>query len=56
MTKLEQIVAQIERGELDIDQLSAKLKEAKELIAFCKKRLYQVDEEVKKLLEADKEG
>ncbi len=54
MNKLEQIVSQVESSELDIDQLSAKLKEAKELIAFCKKRLYQVDEEVKKLLEEDK--
>ena len=56
MMNLEQIVSQIEKNELDIDQLSTKLKEAKELIAFCKKILYQVDNEVKKLLEPDKEG
>ena len=56
MIKLEQIVSQIEKNELDIDQLGTKLKEAKELIDFCKKILYQVDNEVKKLLEPDKEG
>ena len=56
MMNLEQIVSQIEKNELDIDQLSTKLKEANELIAFCKKILYQVDNEVKKLLEPDKEG
>ncbi len=55
MAKLEQIVAQIESGELNIDRLSAKLKEAKELIDFCRRRLYQVDNEIKKLLETDKE-
>lgn len=55
MAKLEQIVSQIENSELDIDQLSIKLKEAQGLVAFCKKKLYQVDNEVKKLLEADKE-
>ena len=56
MMNLEQIVSQIEKNELDIDQLSTKLKEANELIAFSKKILYQVDNEVKKLLEPDKEG
>ena len=56
MMNLEQIVSQIEKNELEIDQLSNKLKEAQELISFCKKILYQVDNEVKKLLEPDKEG
>lgn len=55
VAKLEQIVSQMENGELDIDRLGAKLKEAQELVAFCRKKLYQVDEEVKKLLEADGE-
>ena len=29
------------------------LKEAKELIAFCKERLYKVDQSVKEILEDD---
>ena len=53
--KLEQIVAQIERNDLDIDSLAEKLKEAKSLVEFCKKRLFEVDEEVKKLLQTDDE-
>ena len=55
MKRLEAIVEQIENGELDIDRLSANLKEAKQLVAFCKKRLFEVDSEVKELLQADTE-
>lgn len=50
MSKLEDIVAQIENNELDIDQLGEKLKEAQKLIAFCKDKLYKADEEIKKIL------
>jgi exodeoxyribonuclease VII small subunit len=49
--ELDAIVTRIENNQLDIDQLTAQLKRAKELIAFCKEILYKTDEEVKKLLE-----
>lgn len=49
--RLEVIVAQIESGNLDIDKLGEKLKEAQQLIALCKERLYKTDEEIKKILE-----
>lgn len=55
MKKLEEIVGQIESDELDIDSLSAKLKEAKGLMAYCKDRLFKADEEIRKLLDADGE-
>ncbi len=51
MDKLEEIVAQIENNELDIDQLGEKLKEAQKLITFCKNKLYKADGEIKKILE-----
>lgn len=51
MKKLETIVAKIEGGELDIDQLGESLKEAQRLIKFCKDKLYKADEEIKKMLE-----
>ncbi|MCQ2238299.1 MAG: exodeoxyribonuclease VII small subunit [Bacteroidaceae bacterium] len=51
MKELEQIVAQLEDNSLDIDQLSEKVKKAQQLIAFCRERLTQTDEEVKKLLQ-----
>ena len=37
--RLEQIVQQIEAGTLSLDDLSAKVKEATELVKICKKRL-----------------
>lgn len=50
--RLEQIVNQIESNELDIDQLSSSLKEAQELLAFCKEKLYTTDAEIRKMLDA----
>ena len=49
--KLRRIVAEIERGDLDVDLLSDKVKEATRLIKLCKEKLYKADEEVKKVLE-----
>ena len=48
--KLRKIVADIESGELDVDILSEKVKEATKLIKLCKEKLYKVDEDVKKVL------
>ncbi len=49
--KLRVIVESIESGELDIDVLSEKVKDATRLIKFCKEKLYKADAEVKKILE-----
>ena len=49
--KLRKIVAEIENGDLDVDILSEKVKEATRLIKLCKEKRYKVDEEVKKVLE-----
>ncbi len=51
MQRLETIVAKINDGSLDIDTLTTQLKEAKQLIAFCKTKLTKVEGEVKKILE-----
>lgn len=48
--ELETIVSQIEKNELDIDQLTERLKEAKELVKLCKDKLYKTDEEIKAIL------
>lgn len=56
MKKLEAIVAKVEGGDLDIDQLGENLKEAKKLIKFCKDKLYKADAEIKKMLEEDRNG
>ena len=49
--ELETIVSQIEKNELDIDQLTERLKEAQKLIKFCKDKLYKTDEKIKTMLE-----
>lgn len=49
--KLRQIVAAIEKDELDVDLLSEKVKEASCLIKLCKEKLYKVDADVQKVLE-----
>lgn len=51
MKRLEEIVGKMENNELDIDSLGEQLKEAKKLIAFCRSKLYQAEEVIKKMLE-----
>lgn len=53
MKRLEEIVGQIEGGKLDIDMISERLKEAQTLIKFCKDKLYETDEEIRKILETE---
>lgn len=48
--ELEQILNQIETGELDIDQLSEKLKRASILLKNCKNKLKQTETEVEKII------
>ncbi|MBO7661507.1 MAG: exodeoxyribonuclease VII small subunit [Bacteroidaceae bacterium] len=51
MQRREEIVAKIESGEMDIDSLTDNLKEAKELVNFCKEKLTKVENEVKTILD-----
>lgn len=51
MTRLETIVRGFEQNTLELDQLTAQLAEAQELIKFCNAKLQQVETDVKKLLE-----
>ena len=46
--RLEEIVHQIEENNQDIDKLCDLVKEAKELLAFCKNKLFDVENKVKK--------
>ena len=46
--KLRKIVAEIENGDLDVDILSEKVKEATRLIKLCKEKLYKVMRKLKK--------
>jgi exodeoxyribonuclease VII small subunit len=50
VARLEEIVRKIEGNEYDIDAMSEVVKEAKDLVKFCRDKLYKTDEEIKKLL------
>ncbi len=51
ITELDEIVTEIESGEVDVDVLTAKVKRASELIKFCKDNLRDTQKEVNKVLE-----
>ena len=53
MTQLEALAAQMEKGELGIDELSQRLKEAQRLIKFCRQKLLNVEKEINDILEQD---
>jgi len=50
LTELEDIINEIESEEINVDILAEKVKRASYLIKFCKGRLRNTEEEVKKVL------
>jgi exodeoxyribonuclease VII small subunit len=48
--ELQQIVSQIEEGEISIDELSEKVKRAAWLIRICKAKLTSTEEDVNQVL------
>ena len=53
MTQLEALAAQMEKGELGIDELSQRLKEAQRLSKFCRQKRLNVEKEIDDILEQD---
>ena len=51
LDRLEEIMGKIQSGRIDIDELSGLLKEAQQLVKFCRDKIYKVDEEIKALTE-----
>jgi exodeoxyribonuclease VII small subunit len=45
--KLEELVAQLEEGDIQLDQLTTKVKQANELIAVCETKLRSIENDVK---------
>lgn len=48
--RLKEIVSQMEADEVTVDQISKYLKEAVELLAVCKERLYTTEKDVENIL------
>lgn len=49
--ELQDIITDIEDGEIGVDVLSEKVKRAAELIAFCKQKLATTESDVQKILD-----
>jgi exodeoxyribonuclease VII small subunit len=54
--ELQNIVADIEEGEISVDELSIKVKRAAELIKICKHKLTSTEEDVNQILKELEEG
>jgi len=50
--ELQNIVSEIEKGDVNVDDLAVKIKRASELINICKAKLTDSEEEVQRLLNA----
>lgn len=50
LKELELIVSRMENNEVSIDEMTAQLKRAQQLIKLCRDRLTKTDEEIKKML------
>lgn len=49
--RLEEIIERIENEEIDVDELSEKVREAVGLIAACKEKIEKAEMEVKKVVD-----
>jgi exodeoxyribonuclease VII small subunit len=47
---IDEILEQIETGELDVDELAARVKQATELLKLCKSKLFNTTKEIDKVL------
>jgi exodeoxyribonuclease VII small subunit len=50
IAEIEEILSQIENNELDVDELSEKVKRVSSLINMCKEKLKNTEEEIEKIL------
>ena len=50
IAEIEDILQQIENDELDVDQLSDKVKRLSSLVSFCREKLHNTELEIEKIL------
>lgn len=56
MERVQAILASLQSENTDIDTLAERVKEASELIAFCRTKLRKAEQEVGKILEPEQGG
>ena len=50
ITEIEEILRQLENNELDVDELSEKVKRVSLLVTLCKEKLHNTEHEIDKIL------
>ncbi|MBQ8969553.1 MAG: exodeoxyribonuclease VII small subunit [Bacteroidaceae bacterium] len=55
LERLEQLAMQMEQAEVPIDEMADRLREAQQLLRYCRMRLTSADDAVKKILAKDGE-
>lgn len=50
ITEIEEILRQLESNELDVDELSEKVKRVSILVSLCKDKLHNTEQEIDKIL------
>lgn len=53
--EIEEILQKIENEQLDVDEISGKVKRVSELLQFCKDKLHKTEEEVENILKSIEE-
>ena len=48
--EIELIIKQLENNELDVDELSDKVKRVSQLVTLCKEKLHNTEQEIDKIL------
>jgi exodeoxyribonuclease VII small subunit len=51
--EIEAILAKIESGETDIDNLAVEIKRAAQLLQDCKEKLFRTEQEVEKIMKSE---
>ena len=56
IAQIEQLAQQMEQGSVPIDEVATKLREAQNLIKFCREQLTDADKSVQKILNSEEES
>jgi len=53
MQKLEEMASQMEQGEIGIDEMAQRLREAQKLMKYCHEKLYEAEKNCQSLLNVE---
>ena len=56
MQKLEEMAKQMEQGEIGIDVMAERLREAQKLMKYCHEKLYEAEKNCKSLLNVEEKA